>query len=671
MKNLSKAVLLVILFAITSSIAFSQSTVGKKVIVTIGDEKVTSNEFMKVYEKNNYSSDLYAEKDVKDYLNLYVNFKLKVLEAEALKMDTAASFISELDGYRTQLAKPYFIDETVNESLLTESYERLNKDVRASHILIMADENATPEDTLVAYNKISKILDEIKAGKDFADAAVEFSDDPSARDQEAVPNQQRYKEGNKGDLGYFTVFNMVYPFENAAYNTEVGEVSDVVRTKYGYHILKVYDKKDAMGSAEVAHIFVALRPEATSEDSARKAEKVNNIYAKIQDGLSFEDAVVEYSEDKGSVKNKGQLSAFSCNRVVPEFVATVNKLEIGDISEPIRTAYGFHIIKLLTINKPGTFEEESSKLKERLAKDARSQKSEDAVIANIKLQNKFKTYPKAIVEVVSAIDSSVLSKRFVADSLKNMDGTVIKLKNIKYTQSDFAKFVQINQRIQENIDKDVYVNQLFAEFEKESCLDFMDQNLESMYPEFNDLVQEYHDGILLFNLTDEKVWTKAVKDTTGLQEYFENNRETYMWGERVDASVYELRNKLVIDKVKETILNFDNDGDIAKAFDEDSIKSVRIKPDMYELGDNKYIDMVEWKTGLSEPVNSDVEDLTVFVLVREVIAPQQKELKDARGLVTADYQSYLEEMWINELKAKYPVAVNEQILNQLIEEKRK
>lgn len=669
MKNLSKAVLITLTITLSASISFAQGSFGKKVLVTIGGEDVTATEFMRVYEKNNYADDIYSEKDVKDYLDLYINFKLKVLEAEYLKMDTSETFKSELAGYRTQLAKPYFVDESVNEALLKEAYDRLKVDIRASHILIMVDENATPEDTLRAYNRISEVLDKISAGMDFADAAVEFSDDPSARDQEAIPNKQRFKEGNKGDLGYFTVFNMVYPFENAAYNTEVGEVSEIVRTKYGYHLLKVYDKKDAMGTAEVSHIFVALRPEASTEDSSRKVEKINNIYAKIQEGLSFEDAVTEYSEDKGSVKNKGQLSPFSCNRVVPEFVETVDKLEIGGISEPVKTAYGFHIIKLLSLNQPGTFDEESKRLKDRLTKDKRSRKSEDAVIAHIKKKNKFKRYPKAISGIVSAIDTSVLKKRFTADSLGYMTEPVIKLKKTKYTQYDFAKFVEKEQRIQENIDKDVYVNQLFAEYENEACLDYMDKNLENMYPEFKELVKEYHDGILLFNLTDEMVWTKAVKDTLGLQEFFNNNRDNYQWGDRVDATVFELRDKAVIDKVKETILMFDNDGDIAKALDNDSIKSVRIKPDLYQKGDNKYVDMVEWKTGLSDKVNSDVEDLTVFVLIREVIPPQPKELKDARGIVTADYQNYLEEMWIKDLKLKYEVSLNEEILDQIIQEK--
>ena len=666
MKNLIKGLLFTFLLAFIAGNSIAQKSNSKKVLVTIGNEKVTVSEFVKIYEKNNTETDMYDSVAVKDYLDLYINFKLKVLEAEALEMDTASTFIAELDGYRTQLAKPYFIDESVNEQLLNEAYAHLKKDLRASHILIMADENATPEDTLKAFNRINEIREEVLLGKDFSEAAVEYSDDPSARDTEAIPNKSRFRKGNKGDLGYFTVFNMVYPFENAAYNTAVNEISPVVRTKYGYHILKVTDINDAMGNAEVAHIFVALRPEATSADSARKVEKINNIYAKINEGMTFEDAVVEYSEDKGSVKNQGKLSKFSCNRVVPEFVEVVDLLEVDDISKPIKTSYGFHIIKLISIDKPGTFDEESPKLKERLAKDQRSRKSEDAVIAKIKLDNKFKIYPKDITAVFNAIDSTVLKKKFVADSIIDMKKPVLKLKKDKYSQYDFAKFVETNQSIQENISKDVYLTQLFTQFENECCLDYMDKNLENLYPEFKDLVKEYHDGILLFNLTDEKVWTKAVKDTIGLQEFFNKNQENYIWKDRVNATVFTLKDKSVVDQVVAIINEYDNDGDIAKAFAADSINSVRIVPGLYEKGDDKYVDSVEWKTGLSKPINSDVEDITVFVKINEVVSPMPKSLDEARGIVTADYQTYLENEWIEYLKNKYPVTLNNDVLNSII-----
>ena len=197
----------------------------------------------------------------------------------------------------------------------------------------------------------------------------------------------------------------------------------------------------------------------------------------------------------------------------------------------------------------------------------------------------------------------------------------------------------------------------------------MDKNLEANYPEFKELIKEYHDGILLFNLTDEKVWSKAVKDTLGLQDFFESNRKNYIWGERVDATVYEIRDKNIITKVTEIISTVDNDGDIAKEFESNDIKSVKIIPDTYELGDNKYVDQINWAVGISSPVNSDVEDLTVIIKIKEVLPPETKELRDARGLVTADYQNYLETQWLDELKTEYTIEINDDVLEKILIQK--
>jgi len=656
-----------ILLIFLSQNVFSQKSLNKKTLVTIGNETVSVADFMKTFNKNNTSEEMSNDEAIVEYLDLFINFKLKVMEAKTLKMDTIHSFINELAGYRKQLAKPYFVDESVNEALLQEAYDRKLKDIHASHILIMVDENATPADTLEAFSKITKIREEIIAGKDFSEAAVEYSDDPSAKDQEAIPNKQRFRKGNRGDLGYFTVFNMVYPFENAAYNTGTGEISTPIRTRFGYHLLKIESRTDALGTAQVAHIYVSIRPDATSEDSARKAEKINNIYAKIQEGMSFDDAVIEFSEDKGSAKNKGQLSKFTCNKVVPEFVTLAKKLEPGEISEPITTLYGFHIVKLISRQTPGTFEDESAKLKERLAKDNRTHKSEEAVVNKIKKESNFKVYENQKIEAFAIVDSTVLEGKFVADSLPVLTNVLFKIGKEKHLQSEFITYVTDKQKRQENIGGEVYLNQLFESFIEEELLSYEDSHLEEHYPEFADLMKEYHDGILLFNLTDEKVWNKAVKDTLGQKEYFENHRDDYMWGERVDATIFNMRKTEDVDKAIEIIQQYDNDGDIAKAFDADSIKSVRIVPDIFEKGDNKYVDEVTWAPGLSSPIKSDVETLVVTVRIKSLIPPQHKELKESRGLVTADYQNFLETQWVEELKEKYPVTINDDILNALTE----
>lgn len=661
------AFLLLIFLAqnVLSQNIFSKKSKDNKTLVTIGNETVSVAEFMKTFNKNNAVDNMSDDEAIVEYLDLYINFKLKVMEAKALKMDTIPSFINELAGYRKQLAKPYFIDESVNDALLNEAYERKLIDIHASHILIMVDENASPADTLEAYDKIIEIREEIVTGKDFAEAAVEYSDDPSAKDQEAIPNKQRFKKGNQGDLGYFTVFNMVYPFENAAYNTNAGEISLPVRTKFGYHLLKIESKTDALGVAQVAHIYVTLRPDATTEDIERKEEKINNIYSKIQGGMSFEDAVTQFSEDKGSAQKKGQLSKFTSNKVVPEFVTLAKELEPGEVSEPIKTLYGFHIVKLISRNTPGTFEEESEKLKERLAKDDRTHKSEEAVVNKIKQESKFKVYEKQKDEVFAIIDSTLLEGKFNADSIV-MTKVLFKIAKEKHLQSEFISYVISKQKKQVNLSKVVYLNQLFKSFTEEKLLAYEDSNLEDHFPEFDDLMKEYHDGILLFNLTDEKVWNKAVKDTTGQLEFFENHRNDYMWGERVDATVYKIRNITDVDRVTEIIQQYDNDGDIAEALDTDSISSVRIVPGMFEKGDDKDVDQVEWTPGLSSPMKSDVETLVVVVKIKSLIDPQPKELKESRGLVTADYQNFLEKQWIEELKGKYPVSIDDEVLNGLL-----
>ena len=645
----------------------AQNIPDNKTLVTIGDEAVTVGEFMHIYNKNNTQSSMQEPSSVEEYLDLFINFKLKVKEAIDLQMDTIDEFQEELAGYRDQLAKPYFVDESVNEALLKEAYDRKLYDIRASHILIMVNENATPEDTLKAYNEITKIREEIVAGKDFGEAAVEYSDDPSARDREEIPGKQRFRKGNSGDLGYFTVFNMVYPFENAAYNTPVGQVSQPIRTKFGYHLVKVTDKKDALGVAEVAHIFVSLNPATTtSEDSTGKEEKINKISQKIKEGMSFEDAVKQYSEDKGSARNDGKLSSFTCNRVVPEFVIAAQSLEIGEVSDPVQTLYGYHIIKLISRKTPGTFEEESEKLKERIKKDDRSHKSEDAVLQRIKKENKLKIYGKAKLALLAEIDTSVLNATFKADTFDTFIKPIMKIGKNKYNQYDFARYVEENQRKQTDMDKDVYLENLFNEFVNEKCLAFEDKHLEENYPEFKALMREYHDGILLFNLTDKKVWSKAVKDTTGLENFFNEHNDDYVWGDRADATIYQIRNENDVEKVRAIISENESDGDIARILDEDSIQSVKIIPGKFEKGDNQYVDRVEWKTGNIEDASSDVEKLVTIVKIKEVLPPQPKVFNEARGIATADYQSFLEEEWIKQLKEKYPVVINHEVLKQML-----
>lgn len=656
---------LVFAFVLLHNISFGQKKDNNNVLITIGKEQVTSKEFMDVFSKNNVQNETIDKKTLDEYLELYINFKLKVKEAYALKMDTNTSFIEELAGYRTQLAKPYFNDSKVTEELLQEAYQRKLMDVRASHILVLLDKNASPEDTLAAYNKIVKIRERAINGENFGALAAETSEDPSAADQEAIPNQRNFRAGNKGDLGYFSVFDMVYPFENSAYSTEVGSISQPLRSEFGYHIIKVTDKKPASGLIEAAHIYVSLTPEANESEIAEKQEKINFIADKISKGMTFEQAAGEYSEDRGSATRDGLLTKFTVNRIVPEFIQTIKKLQIGEVSAPLRTMYGFHIVKLVGLEQPGSFEVEAPKLRERLSKDVRSQKSEEAVIQKIKTESKFKINEKNLQAFKAKYDTNLVKGEMDVNPFLKSKKPLFYLGKKRYTQADFANFIAKNQSVQSQTNPVSYGNKLFSEFVKESCLAYEDRQLEAKHPEFAAMMKEYRDGILLFDLMDKKVWSKAVKDTLGLQSFYDANKQNYMWNERVSATIYTITNNDELKRAINIIKTNNNDDDIRRKFEADSIISVRIQAGKFEKGDNKYVDSMEAKLGLSSEIYSDFDKATLLVRIHELLPPQPKLLDEAKGIITSDYQNFLEKQWIQELKAKYPVIVHDKTMNQL------
>lgn len=654
---------LVMLLTITGVQA--QKSLDKKILLTVGDEQVTVKELVDVYKKNNVNNEMIDKKSFEEYVDLYTNFRLKVLEAEQLKMDTSKAFQKELSGYREQLAKPYFTDDKVSEELLLEAYNRKLKDVRANHILIKVNKDATAADSLIAFNKINDLRNRILKGEDFGKVAMESSDDPSARDRDAVPNQSPFRPGNKGDLGYFSVFDMVYPFENAAYNTPIGEISKPVRTDFGYHLIKVTEKSDAVGIIEVAHIYVAMTPGSDSAILVEKKDKIDNIHKKIEEGMSFEEAVRQFSEDRGSASRDGKLSKFTSSRIVPEFVQAVKTMQVGQVTDPIQTMYGFHIIKLISVEKPGTFDEEKEKLKERLAKDVRSKKSEEAVIQKIKKESKFKETKASLVAFIAGLDTTLTEGKFNATSLRASRNTLFTLGKEVYTDGQFASYISKNQSKQEKITPEVYAYKLYDGFVTENCLAYEDSKLETKYPEFASLMQEYRDGILLFDLTDQKVWSKAVKDSTGLVAFHEANKANYVWAERADATVFTVTNPDDAAAVKTILSTLNDDAAIVEKFRTDSIQSVRIQTGKFEKGDNNYVDMTEWKTGLSGELNSTVDKNIVFVNVKAILPPQEKALAEAKGIITSDYQTYLEKQWIEELRSKYPVTVNQEILEKV------
>jgi peptidyl-prolyl cis-trans isomerase SurA len=627
------------------------AVMSSPILMTIGNTKVTVAEFENVYHKNNTKETTGDAKSLSDYVDLFVNFKLKVKEAEEMGLDTSKAFREELGGYRKQLAQPYLTDKDVNEKLLKETYDRLQEDVHASHILVKVAENAVPKDTLDAYNKILKIRARIIKGEDFNKVAAEkgVSDDPSSKD-------------NGGDLGFFTALQMVYPFESAAYNTKVGEVSMPIRTRYGYHIIKVTERRKAQGEVLVAHIMVKTPPNMSKDDSLNTYKKITEIYGKLKAGSKFEDLATEFSDDKTSAKKGGELPWFSTGKMPVEFEKTAFAIaNKGDYCAPMRTKYGWHIIKLLDKRGLASFDDMKNELKGKVTKDSRSQVGRASLIAKIKAEYNFKENVKGVDEFTKVLDSSLFEGRWDAAKAASLKKPLFNLNDKVYTQTDFANYIASHQSKRPKADYKSVLTPMYKQFVEESAVAYEESRLDQKYPEFKSLMQEYRDGILLFELTDEKVWSKAVKDTAGSKAYYDKNKSNYMWDERADASVYTCSNDKVAKQVRDLMKKKKNEKEIVAAVNKDSQLNLQTESRVFNKGENEFVDK-NWNPGTSADMVSEKDKKTVIVVTNKLLKPEVKSYMDSKGMVTADYQNYLEKEWIASLKAKYPVTIDKAVL---------
>ncbi|MCF8231764.1 MAG: peptidyl-prolyl cis-trans isomerase [Bacteroidales bacterium] len=638
--------------------AIGQNPNDERVVMTIEDEAITANEFLNVYNKNN---NLDSKQPLDEYLDLFINYKLKVKEAKNLGYDTIQKLQKELEGYRDQLAEPYLMDEEVNKELMREAYDRMRYDIRASHIMLKVSETAPPEDTLKAYNKIMDLRRQAVNGTPFSKLATKYSEDPSARERKV---QGRTVRGNKGDLGYFSVFDMVYPFETAAYNLEEGEISQPVRTKYGYHLIKVTNKHKALGRVKAAHILKMYKNAQSKEDSLEAKNKIQEIYQKLKDGADFAKLAKQESDDRSTSRKGGNLPWFGSNRMIPEFVEAAYKLkETGDFSKPFRTSYGWHIMMLKERKGIGNFEEEKEKIKKKLSKSGRDKKSKKAFVKKIRDEYNAQSFMPAVKELEKVISNKVFSGKWDADTAKQMKKPVFKIGDKVYTQYDFAEYIEENQSRKKAQDLGMYLELKFKKFRDDKSIAYEDSQLEKKYPEFKSLMKEYRNGILLFELTNDKVWEKAVKDTTGLKKYYKKHKKKYMWDERADATIAILLNPEVEKDVKKMLKQGKRKASIDSILNSDSARNISVQDGLYEKDANPYIRKAKWEKGLSKKLNHEKKPF--FVKIHKFVPPEPKTLDEARGIVTADYQNYLEKQWINKLRKKYDYEVNQDVLKSL------
>ncbi|MFN2395649.1 MAG: peptidylprolyl isomerase [Bacteroidales bacterium] len=639
------------------------------VLLKINEREVTVSEFEYVYSKNNLNPQVMDPRSVEEYLELFINFNLKVYEAMQLGLDTHASFIDELEGYRKQLAQPYLNDQKVADHLVEEALERMQYDIRASHILISVEEHAAPADTLEAWNKIMEIRERIVKGEDFAQLAVEYSDDTSAKDMPATANRPG-RRGNKGNLGYFSVFNMVYPFETAAYNTPVNEISMPVRTNFGYHIIKVDEKLPAMGKARVAHIMASVPADAPDDNQKQAKEKIEEIYQKlIEGGEDFESLAQRFSDDKASARRGGEFPAFTSNRMVPEFIKAISDLEEGQISKPVRTDFGWHIIKLFEKTLPDK-DEALADVKSNISRDSRARISQNAVVERLKKQYDFEESSESLNIFFELVDESIFQGQWDKDIMGERDEFMFGFADKTFTQQDFADYLGNAQSVRTPESVRNYVSTMYLNFQNQSILGYEEKQLDKNYPEFRQIMKEYHDGILLFELTDQKVWSKAMEDTAGLRKFFEDNIKDYMWEDRFDVEIYTFNDekgaKSGRKEIRRAHRRDESHDEIMSRFNQSSQLEVSAEKGIFEIDHDPVLSELDMKSGVSPVLESGQN--YVVIRVNEFLPSQPKKLSEIRGLVIADYQNYLEKQWVQELRQKYEYTVNREALNSMISE---
>lgn len=663
------------------------------VVLTIDGDDIHASEFLYIYSKNN-DEPSFSKDSLADYMELFINYKLKVKEAQAKQYDTIPRLINELAQYRKQLSLPYMTDKKKNEKLVEEAYERTANEVRASHILIRVKADPSPADTAEAYSRAMALRARILGGETFEAVAKGKggSEDPSVK-------------SNGGDLGYFSALQMVYPFEDAAFTTPVGEVSMPVRTRFGYHLIKVVDKRPAQGMIETAHILILADDKDADADKMKAEKKINEIYELLQAGEKFEDLAIKYSDDQSSKTKGGLLPLFGSGakqRMVPEFEQAAFALENdGDYSAPVKTMFGYHIIRRMQVIPIPSYENMKRELKLRVERDMRAETTKEAFIEDLKKQYNFQSYgQKLLPYIYNTMGDEIFQGKWEGmESPAHDDDVLFNFKDNMATLKDLETYIIEHQSKMRRVDKQVLVEGHYDAMIKEWIVKYEDSQLETKYPEFKSLIQEYGDGILVFEIMQDEIWKKASKDTVGIQNYYNTHKDDFTYDVRYKGDLYTAKDKAtakaIVGLIKEGKLDSKQ---ISEQLNKDSELNVKVRNQVYNsetteafkirkpLKDIPKVDdptdekamakykakvkkakakhakfkLKTFKNGLNKPYKNG--GVYYVFDVEETMQPRKREFSEARGLVTAAYQNQLEKEWLEALRKKYTITIHEDAL---------
>lgn len=638
----AKAIAAVLSFFLFLSVQAQQAK-KSETLFSVNNRPVSIAEFVYLYRKNHqHKPEEFTQGKIEDYLDLFIKYKLKVEEALFRGMDTTAAFLKEYQTYREELLKPYMPDSKVVDSLVKLTYERLKEEVNASHVLVRVQPDALPQDTLAAYNRILEIRRKAVDGEDFGMLAAQYSDEPGAKQ-------------TRGNLGFFTAMQMVFPFEQAAYQTPVGEISAPVRTQFGYHIVKVMDRQPSRGEVEVSHIMI--RTGDKDERAARNT--IFDIYDQLQKGRNWDELCAQHSEDPNSKDKGGRLRPFGVGAMasVPEFQDMAFGLrEPGEISDPVQTQFGWHILRLESKIPLPPFNELKPSLTQRVARDERVKISKEVLRRQMRSQFEYRENADAKSKLLTVADS--ILKGTDPPTITSGNEIVFTMRGQQYDVNDFVSWIKLSRPQAQSPEE------VFNHYVDQVLNDLLEEKVKHESPDYAWLLKEYYEGILLFEIMEKQVWNRAMQDTLGQRKYFEDNRSRYTASERAVAKIFTSQAKSTLQQLQELLQS-------PEAEVQEFIVENKIREDSgaFEQEDRAVFTKIPWAPGSYLSAYNGVDYL---VWIEEILPPGPQSFEEARADVITDYQTFLEDSWINELKRKFEVKVDRKAkrkaLQQLIDQ---
>ena len=622
-----------------------------KTLMTVDENKIQAGEFIRMYKK---SVEPGKTLDIDSYLQQFIIFKLKVADALNEGYDTTRSFRNELNGYRTQLAQNYLTDSQTKEKLLQKTYQRSLTEINAWHILIAMPHEASSSDTLRAWQKAIDIRERIIKGEPFEIVARGCSDDKSVKI-------------NGGNLGYFSVFQMIMPFEDAAYSLKKGNISMPVRTPFGYHIIKITDKRPSKGKIKVAHIMKAAPPGTDDKEAQKAEEEIDSIYKMLQKGASFAELAKKYSDHKESAVKGGELNWFGAGEIIREFSEAAFAItDTGKYTKPVHTIYGWHIIKLLGKKSPGTFEESRSFLESKINQSYLNSISKKTFVEKLKKEYNFEVNQDACNWFVGHTDTLVIQGLKKYDRTSIPDENVYSFANQYITTNEFADYIEKRGSLLVTKDSSVFINRLIETRASDHLISYENSILEKKYPEFRYLMNEFHDGMLLFEISGKNVWNRVSNDSSGMRNYYNEHKNNWLSGRGIEAEIYTIKapdgEKLLSAALKKYSQRPDLDDLLLKKFNKKNDTLLLIKKGMWFKGDNHEIDKIEWISG-SQPFT--IDGFPSIILIKRVIEPSPLKFERVQGEVMTGYQEFLESEWIRQLNKKYSVKIDNSVLEEV------